>query len=285
MPYVGTVLSDALSVSEIYTVLRPNLGLSSGIGEAHPFPEIIYLSGGQTAVLIDGKPFSFCEGQMIIYAPDSFHERDHSQPHLPADAAVLTFSASSEILPKLYNRVITLTQKQRQMLNAIIDEGVQYFCNRDPDCGIRGMALKPGVDPSGLWGLKKQIEFFLIDVYKTDAEQPHLSKKALRHEEDFERIVNYLRANLTCSLTQEQIAAACLMSVSKLKIIFREKAHIGPINYLIRLRIEEAQRLMRESDLTLTQIAERVGFASLHYFSRMFKKITGVSPSQYEKQQ
>ena len=284
MAYMGTILSDALSVSEIYTVLRPDLTVHfPGHGESHPFPEIIYLSRGPHTLLIDQKDYTFCEGQMIIYAPNSFHQASLNHPPVQADAAILTFSASSEILPTLYNRVITLTQKQRQMLNAIIDEGVQYFCNRDPNCGISGMALKPGVTPPELWGLKKQIEFFLIDVYKTDAEQAPLSKKEIRHEEDFERTVAYLREHLAEPLSLEQISAACLMSVSKLKLLFREKAHMGPINYLIFLRIEEAKRLMRESDLSLTQIAEQVGFTSLHYFSRMFKKVTGMAPSQYGK--
>ena len=107
----------------------------------------------------------------------------------------------------------------------------------------------------------------------------------VRRDAELSAVTDFLSRNVASPLTLSQIALGCSMSVSKLKIIFREKAHIGPINYLIRLRIEEAQRLMRESDLTLTQIAERVGFASLHNFSRMFKKITGVSPSQYEKQQ
>ncbi len=285
MAYMGTILSDALSVSEIYTVLRPDLTVHfPGHGESHPFPEIIYLSRGQHTLLIDQKDYTFCEGQMIIYAPNSFHQASLNHPPVQADAAILTFSASSEILPTLYNRVITLSPRQQQILNAIIDEGVEYFCGRDPKEGIGGMILKEGVDPSQLWGLKKQIELFLIDVYKTDTERTPSSRREIRYEEDFERTVTFLRAHLTEVLTLEQIAAACLMSVSKLKLLFREKAHMGPINYLILLRIEEAKRLMRESDLSLTQIAEQVGFTSLHYFSRMFKKVTGMAPSQYGKE-
>lgn len=285
MNYQGTEMSDALSVSEIYTVLRPDLVKSfPGRGEAHPFPEIIFISCGQNALLIDGKEFFLSQGQMIIYAPNSFHEASLNHPPVQADAAILTFAANSEILPTLYNRVITLSPRQQQMLNAIIDEGVEYFCGRDPKEGIGGMMLKDGINPSQLWGLKKQIEFFLIDVYKTDTEKAPPSRREIRYEEDFERTDAFLRAHLTEVLTLEEIAAACLMSVSKLKLLFREKAHMGPINYLILLRIEEAKRLMRESDLSLTQIAEQVGFTSLHYFSRMFKKVTGMAPSQYGKE-
>ena len=71
------------------------------------------------------------------------------------------------------------------------------------------------------------------------------------------------------------------MSVSKLKLLFREKAGTGPIDYWIRLRIERAQELIRQGTMNYTEIAESLGFASLHYFSRQFKRVTGTSPSQY----
>ena len=92
MAYMGTILSDALSVSEIYTVLRPDLTVHfPGHGESHPFPEIIYLSRGQHTLLIDQKDYTFCEGQMIIYAPNSFHQASPNHPPVQADAAILTF--------------------------------------------------------------------------------------------------------------------------------------------------------------------------------------------------
>lgn len=285
MTYLGTAMSDVLSVNEIYTVLRPDIALTwPGNGEAHPFPEIFYLSRGRHWLLIDQTEYALTAGQMIIYAPNSYHEAASRRPE-DAEASVLTFDASSEILPTLYNRVISLTQKQQQVLNAVIDEGVAYFCGRNPQDTIRGMVLKEGIDPSRLWGLKKQIEFFLIDVYKTDTEQTHVSGKMLRHEADFERTVAYLRAHLAEPLTLEQIAAACLMSVSKLKLLFREKVQMGPINYWNLLRIEEAKRLIREGQQNHTQIAEALGFSSLHYFSRLFKKVTGMTPSQYAKEE
>ena len=58
---------------------------------------------------------------------------------------------------------------------------------------------------------------------------------------------------------------------------------MGMIAYVNRLRIEEAGRLIREGTLNFTEIAGTLGFSSLHYFSRVFKSTTGVSPSEYKK--
>ncbi|MBQ9784083.1 MAG: helix-turn-helix domain-containing protein [Clostridia bacterium] len=283
MQYQGTAVADALSVEEIFTVLRPNLAASyPGHGEAHPFPEIIYLSHGRHYVLIDGKEYTLAAGQMIIYAPASYHEAG-TRPPENADAAILTFAATSAFLPTLYNRVINLTARQRQMLTAVVDEGMQYFCGRDPSLGLAGMQLREGVDPRNLWGLKKQIELFLIDVYRTDASHKEARGKDARWAAEFESAVQYLQAHLCEPLTLEQIAVGCSMSVSKLKLLFRDKAGTGPIDYCIRLRVERAQTLIREGELNFTEIAERLGFTSLHYFSRQFKRVTGMSPTQYAK--
>lgn len=281
MEYFGTAMADAISVSEIYTVLRPNLSASyPGRGEAHPFPEIIYLSRGKHYLSIDDNEYAFEEGQMIIYAPDSYHCAGKKPPE-DAEAAILTFGTESVILNELYNRVITLSARQRQMLESIISEGQGYFCGRDPSLGIAGMQLREGVTSADLWGLKKRIELFLIDVHKTETAAPR--DKGARWDAEFADAVAFLQTHLSEPLTLSAIAAGCSMSVSKLKLLFREKAGMGPIDYCIRLRVEHAQELIREGKLNFSQIAEELGFATLHYFSRQFKRVTGMSPSSYAK--
>ncbi|MBE6589202.1 MAG: helix-turn-helix transcriptional regulator [Ruminococcaceae bacterium] len=283
MEYMGTEMRDALSVKEIFTVLRPKISETyPGRGEAHPFPEIFYLSKGHHILLLDKEEYALSAGDMIIYAPNSFHEASRHRPLL-AEAAVLTFEAESDILSSLYNRVITLSQRQRSMLDAMIDEGMRYFCGRPLGDPISGMVLRPDVSPTELWGLKKQIELFLIDVYRLQGEKASESRKEAKWDSEFSSAVRFLQENLTAHLTLEQIARGCSMSVSKLKLLFRSKAGMGPIDYLIRLRIERAQILIDEGKLNLTQISEELGFTSLHYFSRLFKHITGLSPSEYAK--
>ncbi len=278
-------MSDALSVSEIFTVLRPDLAKTyPGCGEAHPFPEIIYLSKGHHYLRIDGAEYTLAEGQMIVYAPNSYHEAGKRPPE-NAEAAILTFGAVSKFLPTLYNRAITLTPRQRQLLTSVIDEGQGYFCGRDPTLGVAGMQLREGVSPKELWGLKKQIELFLIDVYKTDTTAAAPRDKDARWDAEFAEAVEFLQAHLQDALTLAEIAAGCSMSVSKLKLLFRQKAGMGPIEFFIRLRVERAKEMIRAGEWNFTEIAELLGFASLHYFSRRFKKVTGMSPSAYAKKE
>ena len=279
MAYMGTAISDALSVNEIYTILRAEI--TEPAEDCHPFPEIFYLSKGRVHLLINQVDYFPIGGQMIIYAPD-FHHTLAKSPDVETEACVISMGVKSEILPALYNRIITLTEEQKRMLLTIIDEGGGCFRPRNPDDGFQGMVLDDHIEEHTLWRLKKQIEFFLIDVYKTHVkETEHLVKKETNRDREFTRAVQFLHAHLSEVLTLEQIAKECSMSISKLKQLFREKAGCGPINYLIELRIEKAKQLIHASEMNVSEISDALGFASPHYFSRQFKKITGTSPREY----
>jgi AraC family transcriptional regulator len=64
---------------------------------------------------------------------------------------------------------------------------------------------------------------------------------------------------------------------------FREATGVPPHRYVIQRRIERAKQLLRGSELSLTEIAQRVGYSSASHFSVGFRKMTRVAPSEYRK--
>ena len=280
MKYVGTSIPDSLSVKSIFTVFHPDLSrtpITKGPGEAHNFPEIIYIDNGQHTLTVDGIDYELRTGQALIYAPNSHHK---SKEPSNSKASIISFEADSEILPTLYNRVLTLTDSQIQMFSDIIEEGINCFVTRGPGAEVGGMILKDGVGKYELQKIKKQLELLLIDIHKNLTETN--DKKQIKSEE-FEKAAEFLKSKIHESLTRDEIAAGCSMSVSKLKILFRENCETGPINYFIDLKLKEAKRLIKESSLNFTEIAELLGFNSLHYFSRLFKERVGMTPSEYAR--
>lgn len=65
---------------------------------------------------------------------------------------------------------------------------------------------------------------------------------------------------------------------------FRREFGVSPINYLIQRRVEESRFLLRETDYSLSLIAEILGFSSLSYFSQSFHRVEGTSPTEYRRQ-
>ena len=82
MQYFSTMLSDDLSVTAIYTALRNTLAKNAVYrGESHAFPELIYLAKGGRVALVDGVEHTLAEGNIMIYAPGSFHMTKEARFH------------------------------------------------------------------------------------------------------------------------------------------------------------------------------------------------------------
>lgn len=78
-------------------------------------------------------------------------------------------------------------------------------------------------------------------------------------------------------------AKAAGVNSTYLSYLFSQEMGLGFSNYLLNLRIQCAQRLLEKSSLKIRQVAEQAGFNDYHYFSKVFKKATGVSAAQYRK--
>lgn len=96
-----------------------------------------------------------------------------------------------------------------------------------------------------------------------------------------ERAVAFMKNKLYEKLTREQIAQAAFLSPSRLDHIFKQFAGYAPIEYFLRLKIQAAARDIFFSASLIQDIAAIYGIEDPYYFSRLFKRIMGVSPRQY----
>jgi len=97
----------------------------------------------------------------------------------------------------------------------------------------------------------------------------------------FKRVVDYMDANINDHLSIEQICRDNMIGRTQLQKIFQKEAGVSVIEYFTRLKIDAAKHMIRIGRLNFTQISEQLGYSSIHYFSRQFKKVTGMTPSDY----
>jgi AraC-like DNA-binding protein len=94
-------------------------------------------------------------------------------------------------------------------------------------------------------------------------------------------IPSFLSFHIGDPLSVADMARRANLSPSRFNVVFRQHFGLSPHQYLLRLRIEHAQSLLRTTDLPLWQVAESCGFADAHHFSKTFKRHCGLPPGAY----
>ena len=116
--------------------------------------------------------------------------------------------------------------------------------------------------------------------------------KELRFEErkrllgSIQPALDYLQKNYTQQCTVENLAELCFLSPSRFYYLFQKETGETPIHYKNRLTVEAcAQKLIENQSVSVEEIASAHGFESAVYFRRLFKKLTGKTPTEYRKQE
>lgn len=97
------------------------------------------------------------------------------------------------------------------------------------------------------------------------------------------RVISAIETHYTEPLTLAYLADLAHMSVNNLLMLFKQATGHSPIDYLIRLRVEKGAVLLRDTTLSITDVARRVGFADSNYFSRQFTRLIGIAPRAYRQ--
>ena len=110
------------------------------------------------------------------------------------------------------------------------------------------------------------------------------TQSKLIHDEDgesVERAKFFLRENLEAPLDMKMLIKELPMSYSKFRKLFKDSTGESPNQYHLNLRLDKAKELLNTTNLNVTEVAYSLGFESVFYFSKLFKKKNGVSPKSF----
>ena len=96
-----------------------------------------------------------------------------------------------------------------------------------------------------------------------------------------DKIIEYINEHYAESLSMSNVAAEFYLNASYFCKLFKEETGATYTHYIMRIRVENAKRLMADNSMKLYEIASAVGYTNVQYFSTVFKAIEGISPSQY----
>ena len=254
-------------------------------GERHDFWEILCVDKGEITVTAQDTEITLRKGQLIFHKPNEFHNVRANGVIAP-NLVVMSFCCCSPAMSFFENRIVTVGEAEKNLLASIITEARQAFSSRLDDPYLTELKRRQdqGFGSEQMIGL--YLEHLLIQLYRryntlAPGPQVHRENPQKKDGETYQRILEYLDANITRQLTIEKICHDNLTGRSQLQKLFQSRNGCGIIDYFSRLKIKAAKQLIREQQMNFTQIADALGYTSIHYFSRQFKKITGMTPTEY----
>ncbi len=99
-----------------------------------------------------------------------------------------------------------------------------------------------------------------------------------------QKAIEYVDSHFIDEITSEKLAELAGVSVPHFNRLFRKVLRLSPMEYVLSLLVQEAQRLLSSTRMSMSEIAASVGFYDQSHFTKRFRKVTGITPLQYRKQ-
>ena len=284
--FVPTVMSRDIAVDAIVTVHYLEHAKNYAFqGEAHDFWELVYVDKGSLTAAAEDVTYELAQGQLLFHRPNEFHTLSANGTVAP-NVVIVSFVSQSPAMAFFEHRMLFATQRQRDLLSQLVREaGMAFSCSLG-DPHLPQMTCDENAPFGAQQMVQLSLEALLIDIIRAGGrtvERPRVasSVKQRADAELTDRVIRYMDEHLCENLSFSAICLFSAQSATNLKTIFKSVTGMGVMEYYRHLKIERAKQLLREGNGNITQIADRLGYTSVHYFSRHFKQSTGMTPREY----
>lgn len=285
MAYESVFLEKELTIDRIYTIhyfeYRNDFYYA---GEQHDFWEFQCVDKGEAEVCAGDACHVLSRGQVIFHKPNEFHNLKATGKNAP-NIIVVSFACSSPCMSFFEHKILEFSDTERSLLGQIVAEARHCFSSPLDDPYTQKMEKRSEILFGSQQLLLTYLEQLLIHMLRRyqsslcypsrEFNNPGTASLPCR------KIVRYLEERIRECVTIEDICHDNLIGRSQLQKMFREEYGYSIIEFFTRMKISFAKQLIRENDMNFTQISEFLGYSSIHYFSRQFKKLCGMTPTEY----
>lgn len=253
--------------------------------------ELLYVKEGRIHITIEDQVYEGKPGEIYLFRPGQRHsisvlEEGHCiQPHVhfdllqyedqdkwfcsyknldaltPEERALIRPDVMKELFPHFPSQIVLNDRKYAEFL---LFDVIQHFQNeRDP---YREMQVK--------WSFLKFLTHLLKECGYTESKTEDSNRKLAA------QVRMYLENNLHRAVRMSEVAAVFHMDASYLGRVFRLEYQTSPIRFHTTARIRKSHDMLLYTNAPVTDVAQRMGFATTNDFSRTFKRVMGYSPVQ-----
>lgn len=236
----------------------------------HTYFELYFLEGGERHHVMQDQQYETKIGSFMIFAPYIMHY-SFSDHDVSFKRTVLYFkdeAVASPVLLDLLKNGSGLYEPEQKISSSI------HFLLKE----LQKEQEQERDDPLHETVMENLLNTLLLTIMRSTQVSPKPETQSR-----IAKVISYIEKNYQHELRLQDIAAEFYVSEYYLCHEFKKYTNRTIVQYTNALRILHAQRLITESDLNFTKIAEQTGFSSLTHFNRTFKSVVGTSPSAYRK--
>ncbi|RKN86156.1 AraC family transcriptional regulator [Paenibacillus ginsengarvi] len=255
--------------------------------QPYPYWEMMYVDKGEFAVVSGTGAAQLKQGDIVFYPPGERHGGT-AHARTPPSLLIVGFECASKAMNDLPRSPFRLGDAERRLLADIVREGLYPL---EPVAPFRRQETAVRLSRSSIGReqlVRNQLEILLIRLLRHNASSAgdgKLSSVQKEHQETdiAQKVVDYIERTDISELCLDRICRKFALSRTHLGTVFKRSTGYSVMEYVRKLKIAKAKALIREETYNYSQIAELLGYCSIHYFSKDFKKWTGTAPSEYAK--
>ena len=238
------------------------------VPHTHNHTELFFIVSGKGQFLIQDQVFPVDVNNLVIINPNVPHT-EASLNAQPLEYIVLGIDG------------IELATKENSNGEFCI---LDHFESVDISSCLRNILREMELKNTGYMDVcQAYMEILIIRLMRNTDLAVQTQPQVISGNSQCAAVRRYIDLHFKEPLTLEQLSEEAHINKYYLSHAFKREYGVSPINYMISRRIDESKYLLAETDLSMSQIAQLLGFSSLSYFSQVFRKIHGSSPMEFRQ--
>ena len=254
--------------------------------EAHDFWELVYADKESIFCTSDDKIIPLSQGEMLFHKPNVRHALFANEKKAP-NVCIVSFECKSEAMRFFEDRKLRPDKSFLRFLYGVVEEGKRTFDIpfSSPECKKMNLLRTPTLGGEQI--IKNYLELLLINLMRSLTETAQGNDTFLPESEfnskPVKEVLRLLSERVESALCIDEICAAVGYSRAYIFKEFKKATGKSVMAHFTALKMERAKQLLRERELSVHQIADRLGFDTPNYFSKVFRAYTGQTPTAYQR--
>lgn len=282
MDFVTKKLNNALSIEGVVNVHFFEFTKDYYTkNDRHPFYELIYVASGKLTIQSEDFCGELEKNKLIIHRENENHSLTCDKDSTPT-VIIIGFTCYGKGIEKFSKTPISLTDADVKKLAEIIKEARNVFAP-PYNVPVYDMKKKKNAPFGAEQMLKILLEYFLIGLMRKSIDNISAEEANAVERVNVLEIIDYIKDNFLEKITLDELAFIFKTNRSTLCKEFKNFTGMTITEYINDKKLRLAKLKVSNTNKTFTEIADDLNFESIHYFTRFFKKMTGLSPKEYRK--